>query len=162
LSQKNAPNLDRAGIERILAEEETGVLCLVDGTSPYGVPLSYAWLDKTIVFHCAPRGRKLEVLRRNDRVVFIVFRSPDRMAPHAEGDCKVRFESVLVFGRARIIEGSAERFALLRRFQEHFYRRLGRPLDADPVTEKSAAKTGCVVITPDSMTGRRKDAASSE
>jgi nitroimidazol reductase NimA-like FMN-containing flavoprotein (pyridoxamine 5'-phosphate oxidase superfamily) len=157
MTDKHAPNLDRAGMERILAEEEAGVLCLADGDQPYGVPLSYAWIDGRIVFHCAAEGRKLDVLRRNDRAAFVVFRSPDRTAPHAEGECSVRFESVLVFGRARVIDDPAERLDLLRRFKAHFDRRLERAGDADPVTAKAAAKTGCVAIAVDAMTGRRKD-----
>jgi nitroimidazol reductase NimA-like FMN-containing flavoprotein (pyridoxamine 5'-phosphate oxidase superfamily) len=158
VADEHAPNLDRAEMERLLTEEEVGVLCLADGAEPYGVPLSYALLDGRIVFHCAAHGRKLDVLRRNARVAFVVFRSPDRTAPHAEGDCRVRFESVFVFGRARVVDDPAERLALLRRFQHHFYARLGRDPAADPVTEQAAAKTACVAIDVESLTGRRKNA----
>jgi uncharacterized protein len=158
VSGKPPPEIPRAELERILGEEEVGVLCLADGAEPYGVPLSYAFLDGRIVFHCAARGRKLDILRRNDRATFIVYRSPDRTVPHAEGDCSVRFESVFAFGRARIVEDPAERFALLRRFQQRFDARLGRETPTDPVTEKAAAKTGCVEISIESLTGRRKGA----
>lgn len=156
MTDTNVPNLDQAEIDRILDEEEVGVLCLADAGEPYGVPVSYAHLDGRLVFHCAIEGRKLEILRRNDRVAFVVYRSPDRTVPHAEGDCSVRFESVFVFGRARLVEDPSERLAWLRRFQQHFDRRLGRAASSDPVTEKAARKTGCVVIEPGSMTGRRK------
>ncbi len=142
----------------ILAEEEVGVLCMSDGEQPYAVPVSYAWMDGKIVFHSAARGRKLDVLRNNPRVSFVVYRSPNRTTPHAEGKCDFRFESVLISGQARIVGQPAEQLSLLRCFKQHWYGRLGLDRESDPVTEQAAAKCGCVEITVQSLTGRRRAA----
>ena len=162
MSNKYAPHLDRDQIERILQEEETGVLCLADGADPYAVPISYAWIDGAIVIHCAQQGRKLDILRRNPRIAFVVYRHPDRIAPHAEGQCSYRFESVCVFGRARIVEEVSERLRWLQRFQQHFFDRLGLATESNPVTRNAAEGCACVVISVESMTGRRKESGDSK
>jgi nitroimidazol reductase NimA-like FMN-containing flavoprotein (pyridoxamine 5'-phosphate oxidase superfamily) len=157
MSDKNAPNLDRLEMERVLGEQDTGCLCLCRDQEPYGLPVSYAYLDGAIVFHCARAGRKLDIIRDNPRVCFVVSRHPDPAKPHAaEGRCKYRFESVLCFGRARVVDDPGERLEILRRFKAHFYKRLGLGDSEDPVTEEAAQKVGCVVITVSEMTGRRK------
>ena len=157
-SMKNAPNLDRREMEKILLEEDTGCLCLSMNDEPYGVPLSYAWIDGAVMFHCAPEGRKLDILRANPAVCFVVSRNADRSRPHtAEGDCTFRFESVQCFGKARIIDPLPERLELLKKFKRHFDDRLGLDPAKNPVTESAAAKCGCVVITVERMSGRRKE-----
>lgn len=157
MSTKHVPNLDREQIEQILKEEETGVLCLADGTNPYAVPISYAWIDGAIVIHCALQGRKLDIIRHNPQVAFVVYRHPDRVVPHAEGQCSYQFESVFVFGRARIVEDVSERLRWLQRFQQYFFDRLGLAVDSNPVTRNAAAACAGVVISVESMTGRRKE-----
>jgi nitroimidazol reductase NimA-like FMN-containing flavoprotein (pyridoxamine 5'-phosphate oxidase superfamily) len=158
LSEKNAPNLSRAEMEKILREQDSGCLCLSRDGEPYGVPVSYAFLDGAVVFHCAPQGRKLDIIRANARVCFAVSRHPDPAKPHAaEGQCKVRFESVLCFGQARIVEEPQEKLDLLRRFKNYFDLRLGLDPQSNPVDAAAAARTACVLISVSEMTGRRKD-----
>lgn len=157
MSEKYAPNLDRVMMEQILREEDTGVLAMVDGQAPYAVPLSYIWIEGRILIHCSAKGYKLEILRQNPRVCFTVFRHPDRVKPHPEGECHYRFESVICFGQARLIDDPAERLPLLERFKREFYQRLGMPPEKDPVNLRAAEKCGCILIDVEEMTGRKKD-----
>ncbi|RCK78514.1 MAG: Pyridoxamine 5'-phosphate oxidase-related, FMN-binding [Candidatus Ozemobacter sibiricus] len=157
MSLKYAPNLSAEAMAKILREEDTGYLGLVDGDRPYVVPVSYAFLDETIVIHGAMTGRKLDLIRRNPRACFVVSRHIDRTRPHqAEGGCTYRFESVMCHGTARIIEEAGERLDWLRRFKDYFYRKLGLDPTTDPVTEKAAAACSCIVLTIETMTGRQK------
>ncbi len=157
MSEKYHPNLSRPEMEKILAEEDTGVLCLSDGGNPYAVPVSYAWMNDRIIFHCATSGKKLDIMRKNPQVCFVVDRHPDRAKPHhPEGECTYRFESVLCFGTAKVLETPEERFDYLKEFKAFFDRRLGLPPEKNPVTEKAAKNCGCVVISINRMTGRKK------
>lgn len=157
LSDKYVPNLSIDEMQKILSEEEVGCLCTSLADEPYAVPVSYAWLDGRIVFHCALKGRKLDILAQNPNVCFVVDRHPDRTRPHhAEGTCTYRFESVLCFGTARLIKSPGQRLEWLRRFQAHFQERLGQSPEEDPITPSAAKKCGCVVIDVTRMTGRRK------
>ena len=64
---------------------------------------------------------------------------------------------MFVFGRARIVEEVSERLEWLRRFQQYFFDRLGLAAESDPVTPDAVAACACVVISVESMTGRRKE-----
>ncbi|MFW6126469.1 MAG: pyridoxamine 5'-phosphate oxidase family protein [Chloroflexota bacterium] len=45
---------------------------LCAGSHPYVVPVSYGFSEGSIYFHCATRGKKLDVMRENNRVCFQV------------------------------------------------------------------------------------------
>lgn len=65
--------LDEMSARELLAVGEFGYLSLVDGEGAYGVPVSYAWDGgSSIYIHCAPYGRKLRCIDRNDQVSFCV------------------------------------------------------------------------------------------
>src|SRR5512146_2802730 len=81
----------------ILQKGEYGVLSTVspDG-QPYGVPVSFAYADNALYFHCAVEGHKRDNLASNPRVSFCVIGGtealPDKFA--------TRYESAIVFGKA--------------------------------------------------------------
>lgn len=150
--------MGRRAAEKVLREEETGCLCMSRDGQPYGVPVSYAYLDGRILVHSKMSGRKLDTLRAEPKVCFLVFRHPDGTKPHAEeGACSFAYESVICFGEARVIEDPRERLKKLGAFKEYFYERLGLDPGKDPVTEKAAEHTACVVISIKEMTGRIKE-----
>jgi len=61
----------------------------------YGIPLNYVPEGKSIYFHCAPDGFKLENIRNNNRVSFCVV-GRTQVLPE---QFSTAYESVLVFGR---------------------------------------------------------------
>ena len=63
---------DKTTLEEILREEFVGWLGLCGPDGPYGVPLSYAYSNGKILFHCSPVGMKLDCIRENPRVCFAV------------------------------------------------------------------------------------------
>ena len=93
----------------LLLTGEYGVLSTsgADGQA-YGVPLSYAFKDNHIYFHCALSGHKLENIENNPLVSFCVVGKtkvlPEKFA--------TEYESAVAFGIASEITG-AERFAAL-------------------------------------------------
>jgi nitroimidazol reductase NimA-like FMN-containing flavoprotein (pyridoxamine 5'-phosphate oxidase superfamily) len=87
----------------ILNKGEYGILSTVseDG-QPYGVPVSYSYVDDALYFHCAMEGHKLENLATDNRVSFCVVGQtevlPDRFT--------TRYESAIVFGKAIEMDGN--------------------------------------------------------
>lgn len=157
MSTKYFPNLEQSEIDLILKEEDTGYLCLSLNDVPYGVPVSYAFIDDKIIVHGALKGKKLDIMRSNPNVCFIVSRNLDKMKPHLPDEkCNYKFESVLCFGKAEIIDDVSERFNYLDQFKTYFYNKLGIDNSLDPVTFKSAEQCGCFVIHIKEMAGRRK------
>ena len=112
-----------------------GVAAFADETGiPYCVPLSLVRIGRALYFHCAKEGKKLELLRRNNRVC-ITFVGNDCPA-FVDHYYTTYFESVIVTGRAFELTSSEEKILALRRL--------------------------CELRTPDGMTGNHFDDAISD
>lgn len=102
--KKQALSLEES--EAILERGSAGVLAVEgDGGYPYAVPLSYVYREGKLVFHCAKSGHKLDGIRRNSRVSFCVI-DRDTVIPE---EYTTYFRSVIVFGKARILEDEEEK-----------------------------------------------------
>ena len=141
----------REEMEKLLHEETIGYLGLsVDG-NPYVVPLNYAYIEGRIVFHCAMTGKKLDYLKANPQVCFSVGRQSGEVRRHAEGTpCHVDSDSVICYGKARIIEDPEERKEALDSFNRSFQ------ADAEAISLETAVKCCAVEIEITEMTGRQE------
>ena len=146
--RRKLQQLPQEECERILREGKTAVLALTgDDGYPYAVPVNYVYDGGKIYFHCAKTGHKLDALRRCEKVsVCVVDRddvAPERLATD--------YMSVIVFGRARILEDDEEIYRAVEVFglkynpdREAVQREIRREWDA----------LCCVEITIDHMTGK--------
>ena len=141
----------RREMEQLLSEEVIGFLGLSANGNLYVVPLNYAYVDGRIIFHCALTGKKLDYIRANPDVCFTVARQSGQVRRHGEGDpCHLDSDSVICYGKARIIGDPQERQVVLNEFNRCF-----NP-DAEGITLESAEKCGAVVIDVTEMTGRQE------
>lgn len=93
---------------KLLEEGRMGVLSMVGGNGvPYGVPLNYCYLreENAVFFHCANQGRKMDNLTSNPCVSFAVVGKNHIIPEKLTTD----YESVIMSGRARIIEDVEEK-----------------------------------------------------
>jgi len=104
---------DRGEIDAIIRKCRVCRLGLCDDGRPYVVPLCFGYDGRALYFHCAPEGRKLEILARNDRVC-VEFDLVERFVK-AEQGCgwSLHYRSVIVCGTARLIEDPAAKVAAL-------------------------------------------------
>jgi nitroimidazol reductase NimA-like FMN-containing flavoprotein (pyridoxamine 5'-phosphate oxidase superfamily) len=90
----------------VLHRQTSGVLAVSgDDEYPYAVPLSYVYAGSKIFFHGARTGHKLDGIARNEKVSFCVI-DLDNVAPEKY---TTLFRSVIVFGKARVLEDEAEK-----------------------------------------------------
>ena len=109
--------LEEDTCREILRRNTSGVLAVSgDDGYPYAVPLSYVLRDDTLFFHCAASGHKLDAIRRSDRVSFCVI-DQDTVVPEK---FTTLFRSVIVFGRARVLEDAGERREALEWLAEKY------------------------------------------
>lgn len=98
---------------RILGAGEYGVLCMAAKDEPYGVPLNYCYVaeENALYFHCATKGTKLDCIRVNPRVSFVVTGNV-RLVPE---QFTTYYESAIVFGQAsRVLDKEDMRKRLLQ------------------------------------------------
>ncbi len=137
-------------IIKILKNGTAGVLAVDgDGGYPYAVPLSYVYHDGKIFFHCAKSGHKLDAIRRNPKASFCVI-GQDQVMPQ---EYTTYFRSVIAFGKARILETDAEKWAALRLLAEKYYPEAGAQAHDDAIRHDYAPV--CIVeLIVEYMTGK--------
>jgi nitroimidazol reductase NimA-like FMN-containing flavoprotein (pyridoxamine 5'-phosphate oxidase superfamily) len=140
---------DEAGVLEIL---EKGLVCrlgLYDGQYPYVVPMNYGYRDGRMYFHCAREGRKIDILKTNDRVCIEV--DIDTRVVRGETPCRwtAKYRSVIGFGRARILDDEREKKAGLDVIMAH-YGGSGGEYD-----EKSLQRTSLIEVVLENMTGKQ-------
>ena len=141
----------REEMEKFLRAEEIGYLGLTLDGEPYVVPLNYSYSEGKIYFHCGLKGKKLLYLKKNPRVCFSVARQLAEVREHAGGNpCHVDSDSVICYGKARVIEDLEERSAALNAFNRRY-----RP-QAPNVPGERVKNCGVVEIRVSEMTGRRE------
>ncbi len=141
----------RRKIEAMLRAETLGFLGLARGGQPYVVPLNYAYADGRLLFHGARTGKKLEFLRANPRVCFTVGRQGGRISRHPQGaSCPVDNDSVVCYGRARLIEDAEERRQALNVFNRSY-----QP-DAPEIPLSAASRCSAIEIKIEEATGRQQ------
>lgn len=97
--------LDAAEANEIMNRCTNGVLSINgDNGYPYGVPVSYAYADGRIYFHCAREGHKVDLLKKDPHVSFTVV-AQDDIIPE---DFNTLYISAIAFGRARLVDDPEE------------------------------------------------------
>jgi hypothetical protein len=134
----------------ILEKQTNGILSVMgDDGFPYGVPLSYVYDNDKIYFHCAKSGHKLDSIKNNDKVCFTVV-GMDEVMPSKMTSC---YQSVIVFGKATIIEDSNEKLRshmlLADKYSSQF------PEQIQEEIEKSIDQMDMVQIEIVHMTGKQ-------
>lgn len=142
--------LDEARAWELLLSGEYGVLSMATEQGGYGVPVNYAVAESVIYFHCAPQGRKLQAIAADERVSFCVV-GHKRIVPE---EFTTEFESVIVTGRAHIVEDDAEQGRALRLIVEKYSpEHLEEGLRA---IERSLHRTTIVAIEIETYSGKAK------
>lgn len=141
----------REEMEEILRNETLGFLGLCQDGQPYVVPLTYAYGNGKILFHCAIEGKKLDCIRENPQVCFTVGRQFDAVCRHPQGaQCKEEHESVICYGTARILTDETERWEALNSFNRAILH------DAKEIPREAISGCCAVEIAITNMTGRRQ------
>ena len=142
---------DATGVRAIMEEALVCRIGLSDGGMPYVVPMNYGIGENCIYLHCAAEGRKLDILRRNDRVCFEMDLMRE-IKPGAE-PCGwgTLYESVIGFGRAVIVELPAEKRAALDRIMAHCGAK--GPFS---YPDETLSRTTVIRIDIESVTGKRR------
>jgi nitroimidazol reductase NimA-like FMN-containing flavoprotein (pyridoxamine 5'-phosphate oxidase superfamily) len=87
----------------ILSEEKRGVFSVIgDNGYPYSVPINFYYdeKDNCIYFHGAKEGHKIDAIKNCDKVCFTTWNT----GFWTEGHWEWNVTSVIIFGRAKLIE----------------------------------------------------------
>jgi uncharacterized protein len=140
---------DPETIRAIMEEARVCHIGLSDDGMPYVVPMNFGLGQNCIYLHCAAEGRKLAIIRKNDRACFEMDLFGEVLRNPLACGCSARYQSVIGFGRAVIVDDPIEIKAALDRIMEHYGMQ-------GPFTypDASLAKTRVIRIDIASLTGK--------
>jgi nitroimidazol reductase NimA-like FMN-containing flavoprotein (pyridoxamine 5'-phosphate oxidase superfamily) len=153
MRKMNKKITDPAIIIDLLNTCHTGRLGTVgkDGL-PMVKPLNFTYHEGRIYFHCAQEGEKLDDIRRDNRVCFEVDLPLAYVKGTTENPCRAEYlyRSVIVRGRAIIVEDRAERVLALDCLMAKYQPKAGN----GPYPEEKLALTCVVRIDIEDMSGK--------
>lgn len=133
----------------ILKNNHSGVLSLIspDGY-PYGVPMTYVYMDGKIVVHSSIVGHKMDCIKSNPKVCFTII-DYDELS---EDSVTNFYRSAIVFGTASIVEENEKKFEYISRFTGEL---VGKPMrPCMPAVRTGKFPMEIIIIEPEHMTAK--------
>ncbi|MCR5182542.1 MAG: pyridoxamine 5'-phosphate oxidase family protein [Clostridia bacterium] len=137
-------------IKDVLTRETRGVLSVQgDDGYPYGFPINHFYDEETgkVYFHGANFGHHIDAIRRDPKVSFCVF-GQDFVR---EGEWAKNVKSVIIFGKAELIEDLDEVIRICRKLCDKFP---CPPEYIEAEIEKDAKHTMCIALTIEDINGK--------
>lgn len=132
----------------ILKKATSGTLAIqADDDYPYAVPLSFAYDNGKIYFHCAKEGHKIDLLRNNEKVSFCVIEKDDIIPEKFT----TAFTSVIAFGKIKFIEETGKKIYALKKLAEKY----SPNIDSKPEISGSLERTCILELNIEHMTGKQ-------
>ncbi len=143
---------DPNAVRAIMEKASVCRIGLSDDGMPYVVPMNFGLGENCLYLHCAAEGRKLDIIRRNNRVCFEMDLLREVVRGESACGFSARYESVIGFGRAAIVEEAAEKRAALDRIMEHYGAK--GPFS---YPDETLARTAVIRIDIEEVTGKRRE-----
>ena len=128
IRRKDKEVTDSESLVAIIREATVCHLALIDEDEPYVVPVNFGFEDNCIYFHSAVKGRKVDIIRKNNRVCFNIVTGV-KIVDLSPKICKTNFKSVTGVGSMQIIEDPQEKIHGLKAIMWH---NLGHELEIPP------------------------------
>jgi nitroimidazol reductase NimA-like FMN-containing flavoprotein (pyridoxamine 5'-phosphate oxidase superfamily) len=142
---------DRAVMDEILRRHRVLYLALQDENAPYVIPMTYGYDGECLYLHCAPEGRKLDLMRRHPQVAFAIEAEHEVKPGDVACAWGLNYASVAGVGTAEIVETPEEKQRGLDVLMSHF--------SDEPQTYKAGTleQTTVIRVRITSLTGKRND-----
>ena len=95
---------NRKDIDDIIRRCRVCRLAMCEDDQPYIVPLNFGYDGCCLYFHAAPEGRKIDIIKRNNRVGFEFDILHDIVTAERACDWGAKYESVIGSGSAEIVD----------------------------------------------------------
>ena len=109
MRRKDKEISDASGINAIIEKSTVCRLGMVSGDKPYIVPLSFGYQDNALYFHGALKGQKIDLIKENSNVCIEFDIAAEAIGRGEACDWSMKFQSVIGFGKAALIEGLEEK-----------------------------------------------------
>ncbi len=123
MRRKDKEIKDISEIESIIDRALVCRLALADENRPYIVPMCFGYKDQALYFHSASKGKKLEILKKNNQVCFEFDIDSEIIKADKACDWTMRYKSVIGYGTAVFIEEFEAKCRALDIIMQHYANR---------------------------------------
>ena len=130
-------------IDEIIARCEVCHVALADGEMPYIVAMNFGYSrgnPSVIYFHCAPEGRKLDIIGRNNNACFMLDTDHNLESGEKACDFTMKYSSVVGSGTISIAESPGEREKGLNTIMKQYTGRNDYSFNASTMTRTTILK----------------------
>lgn len=148
-------------IEAMLQRAAFGYTATAVDNQPFLHPGLF-WYDapaRRVYFHTALQGRTRDNVLRNSRVCFSVAEMGRLLPAETALDFSNEYASVIVFGRARLVEDEEEKRHGLQGLLDKYFPNLRPGRDYRPITHDELAQTSVFAIEIEGWSGKHKVAS---
>jgi nitroimidazol reductase NimA-like FMN-containing flavoprotein (pyridoxamine 5'-phosphate oxidase superfamily) len=112
MRRKDREISDQSLIEAVISQSDVCHIAFADSNTPYIVTMNFGYSGSEkpgLYFHCAPEGRKLEMMRKNNRVCFQM--DTDHRLTKGEKGCDwgMKYKSVVGYGILSVVGNDEDR-----------------------------------------------------
>ncbi len=100
---------DHEIILKVLNQSETCRIAFCDGLEPYIVPMNFAYHDDALYLHSATEGRKINILRKNNKISFQMDVKTQVVTHEIPCNWGMKYLSVIGSGKALLIQDTTEK-----------------------------------------------------
>lgn len=123
MRKKEKEVTDLQDIESIIQRSDVCRLAFADMNEPYIVTMNFGYTggeNKRLYFHCAGEGRKIDMIRKNNRVCFEM--DTDHMMTPGKQACDYgwKYSSVVGYGYISIVTSLEEKIEGLNCIMSHY------------------------------------------
>lgn len=109
MRRKEKEITEKSAIEAIIHKSVVCHLGLSDGNNPYIVPLCFGYQDRTIYVHGSLKGKKNDIIQKNQNVCFEFDINTEILEAENACDWGMKYQSVIGFGKASFLKDLDEK-----------------------------------------------------
>ena len=110
---------DKNSIKEILINSNICRIAIFDDEFPYIVPLNYGYKDNALYFHCALKGKKLDLIKKNNKVGFEIEQNHELIKAEQSCDWTTKYRSIIGTGTIDIITDFDKKVKALDILMQH-------------------------------------------
>ena len=150
MRKKNQEIKDKKIINEILTKSEICRVAMIDNGKPYIVPLNYGYKDNCIYIHSASKGKKIDLLRKNNKVCFEIEQTAELVKHDKPCKWATKYRSLIGYADAEIITDFEQKKKALDIIMSHY----GENSDPD-YEEKQVESMVIIKLKITQLTGKQ-------
>jgi len=149
MRRKEKEITEKDEIEAVIHKAIVCRLGLSDGNIPYIVPMCFGYKDNTIYVHGSLKGKKIDILQKNQNVCFEFDINAEIVKGENACDWGMKYKSVIGFGKALFLKEPDDKQKALDIIMNQYSDRPSQ------FSEKVIDRTTVIKIEIESMTGKQ-------